>query len=419
MPSSDESWDEEVDREAARISSLLAGYLNDRLDPGQHAALKEWREQHTQNQQLFDKLTHDEYLGKALITFIRLDSAAALERVMRMIARHPARARAGSGKWVGRALGLAAALLLAAAGLYLLPRVQPQKKYPSESLQMPLPADVQPGHNRAFLVLANGNRIDLDSATGGLVAREGSASILKSKTGAITYQLTDRSETPAAMNRLEVPAGGQYRLFLSDGTAVWLNAATSIDFPSVFDGKERRVTVRGEAYFEVAHDASRPFFVTVVSPQDKPLGDIRVLGTHFDVNGYGDQATLQTTLLEGKVLLRAAGREMRLLPGEQGSLRGSRLVKTSGVDPEQVLAWKKGWFRFDRDTLGAILQQVARWYNVEIEYPDRIDGHFVAEIPRNVPLSRLIRMLELTRYVHIQIARPRDTGKVARLIVGR
>ncbi|MGN6491879.1 MAG: FecR family protein [Agriterribacter sp.] len=257
--------------------------------------------------------------------------------------------------------------------------------------------DVAPGGNFATLTLADGSKVVLDSISNGVVASQGTAKIVKSDNGEIKYE-TGKATGEILYNTMTTPIGGIYHLVLPDGTGVWLNAASSITYPTAFAGKERNVSVTGEVYFEVVKNAAMPFKVKTEEQM------IEVLGTHFNVNAYGNEHTVKTTLAEGKVVVTEKNKTIVLQPGQQvqndkaGNLR---LVHNPDID--ETLAWKDGLFRFNGTDIETIMRQVARWYGVEIVYKDKISEQFVAEIPRSVNVSKLLELLELTRQVHFTI----------------
>jgi transmembrane sensor len=243
--------------------------------------------------------------------------------------------------------------------------------------------DVAPGGNRATLTLAGGRTIHLDSAAYGLLAEEGAATIVKTAEGQIRYSNASTLMTAEiGMNTMLTPRGGQYQLTLPDGSNVWLNAESSITYPTAFNGNERRVRLTGEAYFEVAKKTSQRFIVETMSDT------ITVLGTVFNVNAYTDEAAVKTSLLEGSVKINN-----KILKPGQAYYKGS----IQSTDLERDLAWKNGLFNFDGADLQTVLRQLARWYDIEVAYegtyPDMI---FDGEIGRDLKLSQVLKVLAAT-----------------------
>jgi ferric-dicitrate binding protein FerR (iron transport regulator) len=196
-------------------------------------------------------------------------------------------------------------------------------------------------------------------------------------------------------NTITTANGNQYQLILTDGSKVWLNAASSIRFPTSFTGNERKVEITGEVYFEVAKDPIKPFKVDFKNKEGE-INEIEVLGTHFNVNAYADEPDMKTTLLEGSVKIKAANKIQMLTPGQQASITSGGIEVKRNVDIEHVMAWKNGYFLFDNTDIYTLMRQVSRWYNVDVKYEGRIteDG-FSGKILRDVPLSKFIKVLEL------------------------
>lgn len=290
----------------------------------------------------------------------------------------------------------AAAVLLIGGALYF----YAERTLPTgNSMQAVLHPDLHPGGNKAVLTLGNGSTIVLDSAHNGTIAQQGTAQVLKPGSNNITY--TSNSSTPELVyNTLTTPRGGQYSVRLSDGTIVWLNAASSIRFPATFTGRERQVEVTGEAYFEVAKDARRVFKVTVNDMQ------VLVLGTHFNVMAYADEKMIKTTLLEGAVKVSRQGQAVVLKPGQQAQSGATGTIHlASGVDINEVIAWKNNLFWFENADIRSVMRQVARWYNVEVEVRGDIALHFTGSIPRNVNVSRVFEILQEAGSIHYMITK--------------
>ena len=256
--------------------------------------------------------------------------------------------------------------------------------------------DVSPGTNNAVLTLDDGTTIMLDSAADGTLAHQGNMKVLKIN-GEIAYNKTGTGgKNPKPIyNTITTAKGNEYQLVLADGSKVWLNAASSIRFPAFFTGGERKVEITGEAYFEVAHDASKPFKVDFKKPSGE-AGEIEVLGTHFDVNTYKDENQVKTTLLEGSVKIKSENHELMLAPGQQAVVTSNTIVLNKNVDILQVIAWKDGFFVFNNTDLPAIMRQVARWYNVNVNFEGKLSGEgYSGRISRAVPLSKFLKVLEL------------------------
>jgi len=259
-------------------------------------------------------------------------------------------------------------------------------------------SDRLPGGDRAVLTLADGSFIVLDSAGNGVLAKQGNTEIIKNKDGQLVYTGSDAPSEEVAYNLLQTPRGGQYNITLPDGSKVWLNAASSLKYPVVFKGKERRVEITGEAYFEIARDISRPFKVQLNQME------VEVLGTHFNINGYNDEEAVRTTLLEGRVKLITADQDSYLKPGQQAQLKPSGEFKIlNDVNLEETIAWKDGNFQFENSDIYSVMRQLSRWYDVEVSYEGSINKHFIGGISRDVKLSQVLSMLQQTAEVNFKI----------------
>ncbi|AEV98706.1 hypothetical protein A4D02_09175 [Niastella koreensis] len=278
--------------------------------------------------------------------------------------------------------------------------------------------DALPGRNGAVLTLHNGKKVLLDSAGNGAMHLQPGLQVAK-QDSLIAYQATDAASSET--NTLSTPRGRKFQLVLSDGTRVWLNAASSIHYPTVFTGKERVVDITGEVYFEVAKNASHPFIVNIQSAQEPgQKGRIEVLGTHFNINAYDEEPSSKVTLLEGRVKVGSrqwavgsggkaenANDEVILKPGEQASLsqssQKSHFIPVQTVHTDAVMAWKNGYFQFERADIQTVMRQVARWYDVEIQYEGTITtDKFGGSIPRDATLSQVLHALEQS-LVHFTI----------------
>jgi transmembrane sensor len=296
----------------------------------------------------------------------------------------------------------AAILILFGIGTYLY--IINQKEKPSVTATtnpVPVQNDVAPGGNRATLTLADGSKIILDSASDGIIAKQGNVTIEKNQNKIIYPSLREGlgvGSNAVANNTMTTPRGGQYQLTLPDGSQVWLNAESSITYPTTFSERERRVSITGEAYFEVTKDAKKPFRVDIGE------ATIEVLGTHFNVNTYKDEPTKNITLLEGSVRLTShfppltsVHTSLTLKPGQQGQLNSMNEKLSLAVNPdvEQVMAWKNGVFQFNRTAIQDALRQFARWYDVEVVYTKEPPSTLVSgKMQRSLKLSQVLNILK-------------------------
>ncbi|BAV09286.1 FecR family protein [Filimonas lacunae] len=258
---------------------------------------------------------------------------------------------------------------------------------------------VMPGGNKATLTLADGSTIDLDSARAGALAQQNGANITKQSDGVLTYnKASANNNTAVAFNTLRTPRGGQFQVTLPDGSRVWLNAASSLRYPTVFNDSIRNVEVTGEAYFEIASHKAQPFIVTTHNQK------VQVLGTRFNVNAYEDENATSTTLLEGSVKVLPNGTPgVVLTSGQQSQVKASNISIKEVAAPDNAIAWKNGYFSFSHASIPAIMRQLARWYNVDIEIQGNFDNQlFTGEIEKNLPLQEVLNGLAST-HIHYKM----------------
>lgn len=264
---------------------------------------------------------------------------------------------------------------------------------------------IKPGGNKATLTLSNGQIIILDSASNGKLLEQAGISITKTADGQIIYtangnhKLTDKP----LINTITTPTGGQYQIQLPDGSKVWLNAQSSLRYPSFFNDKERLVTLTGEAYFEIAKSPKKQNFKVITINQT-----LEVLGTHFNINAYSNEASVKTTLLEGQVkvsrLLPDKNVEMPVLlkPGQQSSV-SAKTLNVENVAPAQFTSWKDGSFAFKDTDLKTVMRTLSRWYNINVSYEGTIPNlEFSGELNRNLNLDQILDVLSFYQ-VHFKM----------------
>ncbi|MGN6493462.1 MAG: FecR family protein [Agriterribacter sp.] len=308
-------------------------------------------------------------------------------------------------RWIYR-LSAAAAVLLVLLPVYYFFFLPKQKDTTPANIPVAIVKDIAaPASSNAVLVLSNGQQIVLDTATMGSLAMQGNVSIQKGQNGEIVY--TGEENGSLQYNTLTVPRGSKIAdIILSDGTRVWLNAGSSLRYPVSFGKDKRRVEMIGEAYFEVQSlkNGARktPFIVATTLPSGNN-GEVEVLGTHFNVNAYEDEKDIKVTLLEGAVKVNNGAASIMLKPGEQAALKTGIQVADE-IDVDEVMAWKNGKFQFgEAADINIIMRQVARWYDVDIEYRDQVSGHIGGTISRNQNVSKVLQMLEMTGAVKFTI----------------
>lgn len=310
-----------------------------------------------------------------------------------------------------RIISAAAVLIFISLGIYFYSNYsdKPEREYADIDIKK----EITPGGNKAILTLADGSKISLTDANNGDIAKQAGIRITKTADGQLMYTILDATSEALTLvyNTIETPRGGQYQIILPDGSKVWLNAASSLRYPPSFASqKERRIELNGEAYFEVAKDKLHPF---IVSTNEQ---EIKVLGTHFNVNAYSDEPQIKTTLLEGSVLVYKPGTnsplegsKVKLIPGQQ-SVFDDNSIKISSVNIEDVVAWKNGYFRFDDESLESIMRKISRWYDVDITWRDESvkSEPFAAITSRFVNVSSLLKMIEQTGDAEFDI----EDGKI-------
>jgi transmembrane sensor len=329
-----------------------------------------------------------------------------LENRFRQIEQHIAaeQPRAKRVSLIGRWVAAAAVIVILAGGgiWYWLTETQPA------IVSTPQSNEVMPGSDKAVLTLADGKTISLDSATHGLLRRQGQTTI-DQQGGRLIYNASGASNIPSGellYNTLTTPRGGQYQLTLPEGSKVWLNAASSIRFPAAFNDSARVVYITGEVYFEIQPqfvnngNERKPFIVKVLPSTTGAGGglleEIKVLGTHFNINAYENEPYVTTTLLEGKVSINRPGiaSPAFLLPGQQALLnpQAKQAQVIDNADVKQVMAWKNGLFRFNGVALETVMRQLARWYDVEITFEKGapVSEPFNGVMQRSLQLSQVL-----------------------------
>lgn len=296
----------------------------------------------------------------------------------------------------------AAVLVFLSTGLYFyLNRTQPKPSLKA-GIAKQLKNDVLPGSNKAVLTLANGEQVVLTDAKNGVVAKQGGTAIIKTSDGQVINQVANKltsNEPSIGYNTITTPRGGQYQVVLPDGSKVWLNAASSLKYPTKFSGEERNVELTGEAYFEVARNAAMPFRV-------RSAGQIvEVLGTHFNINAYTDETLMKTTLLEGSVRVNHEQATVVIKPGEQASaVKGVSRIAVNEADTNEVIAWRDGYFQFNHADIQTVMRQLSRWYDVDVKYDGAISSNqFGGAIQRNLKLSQVLHILEKSQ-LHFTIS---------------
>lgn len=384
---------------AHRIKQLIIRRLQEELTPAEQQELSDWINASPFNKEIAEEFldekklqqaVHDLYTSKEKV-WQRLNEAIPGTKVVPMFRKTIFRWAAAS---VIIAIGVSSYFVIARRGTT------------KQSGSLATTHDVKaPQTNRATITTSEGKTIYLDSINNGTFATQNNVELIKTTDGAISYQrLKANSYQPIAVsyNTLTNPRGSKVQpLILTDGTQVWLNAESSITYPTAFVGNERKVTMTGEAYFEVKHNEKMPFTVSANGV------DVHDLGTSFNVNAYNDEDAIRVTLLEGSVKVSSlTTHDSRLIkPGEQAIFTthslsrlggNSRLTTNSSPDLDQVMAWKNGNFVFKSADIGTIMRQVARWYDVNVVYEGIPTGTFSGGVSRSANVSDVLKILELS-----------------------
>jgi len=294
---------------------------------------------------------------------------------------------------------------LLVTGVWLYTKNRPiERSDVSSALASNFKNDVAPGGNKAVLTLSDGSHVVLDSAGKGTIAHQGAARVVKLDDGQLAYSAAGEKPAALAYNTLTTPAAGQFQVTLPDGSRVWLNNASSLRYPVAFTGKTREVELKGEAFFEIAPNAHQPFKVKV----RETLVD--VLGTSFNITAYADEDNIKTTLLTGSVRVSNGDAKTVLKLGEQAQVNeAGKLNVQKDVDVDGVVAWKNGWFHFERADIKTVMRMLARWYDVDVVYegatPDR---QFGGDIERKLNLSQVLEILQKNQ-VHFSLEGRRIT----------
>jgi transmembrane sensor len=365
-----------------RLRYLLEKFHAGAASPEELAELENWYKELRLTDKLLTEESGSEKLKEDMLLQFRRRLAGQDKPAIPMRGR----------PWYRMAAAAAALLILSVTIFYITRTANP---VPVVQHNLPDSAgDVLPGGNHATLTLANGTSILLDTAKRGGLAQQGISAIHKPVDGLLVYEKTDGANMETGMNTIRTPRGGQYQVQLPDGTKVWLNAASSIRFPVSFAVNQRKVTISGEVYFEVAHDVKIPFVVHVAD-----RGEVEVLGTHFNINAYDDEVAVKTTLLEGKVKVSNINNQSKILsPGQQAQISNDQLAIINEADVEEAVAWKNGLFKFNDADLQTMLRQAARWYDIDVEIRGKDPGErFRGKISRDVKLSEFLRILEVNQ----------------------
>lgn len=373
-----------------RVYELISGKLDDCLSPMEETELSDWLAEDVKHEKIYAEIKKIRDQVKLLHRDFTPDTENVLKRVKR-----------GRGRSIGfRYWWKYAALFILPLGVALI--LWQGMKNESVEVHRQFSAVSRPGGERAILKLYDGKTIMLDSTMkSSLIAHEANVRIEMDSNHLLRYSSHDSIEmaNDNKNNELIIPKGGEYQVVLADGTKVWLNSASRLIYPQSFMGKERRVVLSGEAFFDVAHDAERPFIV------ETSRMNVKVLGTRFNVNDYDDNEEVSTTLVNGSVEIFSGGQQaFRLVPGEQAYGKENELEKRE-VNVRLYTSWIDGKFLFNNTELEEIAKQISRWYDVEIFFSSENvkKVRFTGAIVKFKPLDDLVRMIESTSQVRFSV----------------
>lgn len=402
--------DEPKINNALHIADLIAAQLDGRLTPADETELTAWVNAKNLNRSLYERMLDGAYLENTLPVFTEIDTAQALAKVKERLAKPD---KPNRRLWPRIAAAASILFILSLGGYFLYNKTH----HSPLTIHSEYANDIPPGHDQATLTLADGRKIILRKGLKGVLAQQGNTAI-QADANALSY---NNDVTPSPLERTGERSGevlntlttrrseqSPYPLILADGTKVWLNAESSLTFPAEFKGSTRTVKITGEAYFEVVHNAAKPFRVIAGGHT------IEDIGTAFDVSAYTDEPEFRTTLLLGSIKLipnSLAPKErdgVRLIPGQQAIIKNALStgdVKVTSVDPQAAIAWKNGQFRLDEQRLDQIMRQAARWYDVEVVYQDNAlkAEAFGGVTARYTNISELLHALELTKQLRFRI----------------
>lgn len=382
-----------MDKGAYRIAYLVAGYIRGTITEKEHDELNDWVNASDHNMQLFEELTDEKNLEANLAWMDKVKSEESLQEL-----QEGGKFEKTAGRFKINRAWIAAASVILLAGLFFIYRYATNSKGDSNKIAVNDTTNLKPGGNSATLTVSDGFVIDLTTAKNGSINYGKGSHVNKPADGELVYEANGAAEVAPTIHTLSTPVGGQFQVTLPDGSKVWLNAATILKYPSRFASNERRVEVNGEAYFEVAKNEKQPFHVVLADSSN-----VSVLGTHFNIMSYSNEADKEVTLLEGSVSVSKKGTTKILEPGTQARIKDNEIAKKTGIDTEEIIGWKNGLFVFHDAPIEAIMNQIERWYDAKVVYQGEIKQQFNATILRSEPLSKLLHLLELNGYVKFNV----------------
>lgn len=389
------------------IASLIIKQSTIGLDKTEQVELDDWINESPENRRIYEGLINNQTLATKLDQFDDAEKGKemAWDRLQnRELPTQNVRV-VYLRRWI-KYVAAAAIIVSILAGYFLLVKPNPKpitKTEEKDRYKNDIPA---PTGSKTRLVLADNTMISLDDAKNGKLAQQGNTVIIK-ENGELNYKNGKKGkDNGSEINKLITEKGGFSKITLQDSTQVWLNSNSTLTYPTAFVGSERKVSLTGEAYFEVAHNSAKPFIVNVNGKED-----VKVLGTHFNIMAYEDESEIKTTLLEGSVEVTKNNISRKIKPGEQAQLNiNGEINVVDSVNLDGVVAWKNGLFVFDGEDIVSMMRKLERWYDIDVKYEAGVSGKFSArKLSKDAPISKVLGYFELTEGVHFKVEGNRVT----------
>lgn len=370
------------------VAELIGKLLNGDISAEEDLWLKDWINESAENRAQFEKLTDAGFLENKLNYWNKIDNDKAWNELLEKL---PETELEPAKRFNYLSLLKYAAIVILALSISILLYRDNRSSTKIDHNKSIAQNPIRPGSNHAILILGNGQKVALKNHTQ-VSINEDDGTAVSNKNEILAYKHTGKANAGQQViyNTIVVPRGGEYQLVLADGSKIWMNSSSSLRYPTSFSGSERKVYLSGEAYFEVAKNAKMPFIVKT----DK--AEVKVLGTHFNVKAYNDEDLCKTTLLEGAVSVQSSAMINEIKPGQQAIINGQGQQKiTSDINVEEEVAWKNGLFMFTKADIKDVMQQVSRWYDIEVVYEGKVpDLQFTGQLSRKVDFSGFTNILK-------------------------
>lgn len=370
------------------VAELIGKLLNGDISAEEDLWLKDWINESAENRMQFEKLTDAGFLENKLNYWNKIDNDKAWNE---LLGKLPETELEPAKRFNYLSLLKYAAIVILALGISILLYRDNRSSTKIDHNKSIAQNPIRPGSNHAILILGNGQKVALKNHAQ-VSINESDGTAVSNKNEILAYKHTGKANAGQQViyNTIVVPRGGEYQVVLADGSKIWMNSSSSLRYPTSFSGSERKVYLSGEAYFEVAKNAKMPFIVKT----DK--AEVKVLGTHFNVKAYNDEDLCKTTLLEGAVSVQSSAMINEIKPGQQAIINGQGQQKiTSDINVEEEVAWKNGLFMFTKADIKDVMQQVSRWYDIEVVYEGKVpDLQFSGQLSRKVDFSGFTNILK-------------------------